>query len=285
MQLRKAFLWSLIVSLAVDAVLGIAALVLPRFSGAEELLGTAALIAAFSVVALLCAIVLEKRQLRTYLAHLSWTGIGCAAAALATWLILLWFDRYLRGWDEETMIRAGGTFTILAIVIAQAGLLSLVRFHGRAAYWVRWSTVGISGLLAAYGITLVWWFDWIDDMIDEEFLFRGLGVLIILSLCGTVITPILWKIEAVRRAGSVESIPVKVRLELTCPRCQKRQVITSGPAKCAECGLRITVGVEEPRCVCGYLLYQLGSDRCPECGREITESDRWEKWGQSVNSD
>ena len=49
----------------------------------------------------------------------------------------------------------------------------------------------------------------------------------------------------------------------------------TGPARCAECGLHITISVEEPRCTCGYLLYHLESDQCPECGRTIDEADRW----------
>jgi rRNA maturation protein Nop10 len=35
------------------------------------------------------------------------------------------------------------------------------------------------------------------------------------------------------------------------------------------------VEVEEPRCACGYLLYQLAGDTCPECGRAVAAEDRW----------
>ena len=49
----------------------------------------------------------------------------------------------------------------------------------------------------------------------------------------------------------------------------------TGHAKCGSCGLRIRITVEEPRCSCGYLLYRLEGDTCPECGREIPEQDRW----------
>ncbi|MHC4127623.1 MAG: hypothetical protein ACYSUA_05530 [Planctomycetota bacterium] len=63
MRLRAAFLWSMIVSLSLTALLGIAALVLPRFGPHEEILGSTGVFAAFSLVSLLCAAVLERRRL------------------------------------------------------------------------------------------------------------------------------------------------------------------------------------------------------------------------------
>ena len=46
--------------------------------------------------------------------------------------------------------------------------------------------------------------------------------------------------------------------------------MTTGLSRCRECGLALTIEVEEPRCVCGYLLYNLAGTSCPECGREVT---------------
>jgi predicted Zn-ribbon and HTH transcriptional regulator len=133
----------------------------------------------------------------------------------------------------------------------------------------------VTAALAVQILGMIWWFDWIETYIDDEILARGLGVLSILTSCGSVVTPILWKVQAVRRAGSVDSVPLKVKIGLECPRCHEKQTLVTGPARCAACGLRITIEVEEPRCTCGYLLYHLASDRCPECGREVAEADRW----------
>ncbi|MCH8344323.1 MAG: hypothetical protein IH983_10075 [Planctomycetes bacterium] len=268
MRLRKAFLWSMIVSLALAALLGISALILPRwFRYDDEILLSTVLFGAFSLVALVCASVLEKRRLVPAM----WIGIMAAVAALLVWLVLIWFDAALDWRAEMRGARIAGTFTIITVLLGQSGLLTLPRFDHPWAGSVRWMTIGVSSLLAATGIALVW-FNWMNQQIDEG---RVLGVLGILAACGTVVTPILWKVQVVRRAESAETIPAKITVSLTCPRCAAGQQLITGPTKCRQCGLRITIAVEEPRCACGYLLYRLESNRCPECGREIAEADRW----------
>ena len=68
------------------------------------------------------------------------------------------------------------------------------------------------------------------------------------------------------------SIPVS----MTCPRCQAAvQAQSNRESRCSSCRLKIRIEVEEPRCGCGYLLYELESDVCPECGKGIAAEDRW----------
>jgi hypothetical protein len=269
--MRAAFLWSMIVSLSLAALLGIAALLLPRYGPEEEILLSTGVFASFSLVALMCAVVLERRRLTS----LMWAGVASSWSAVVAWLILIWVDWSLLAARGERMAQTGGTFTVLACGAALVGLLSLPRFDQRPPSIVRWSTVGVSAALGLQILGMIWWFDWIERYIDDEILARGMGVLCILTACGSVITPILWKVQAMRRAGSVESVPLKVKVGIECPRCHAKQSLMTGPARCTECGLRITIDVEEPRCVCGYLLYHLASDRCPECGRAVDEADRW----------
>jgi hypothetical protein len=271
MRMRAAFLWSMIVSLSLAALLGIAALLLPRYGPEEEILFSTGTFASFSLVALMCAVVLERRRLTP----LMWAGITSSWAAVIAWLVLIWGDWSLLGARWERIAQAGGTFTLVACGAALVGLLSLPRFDQRSPTIVRWSTVVVSAALAVQIFCMIWWYDWIERYIDDEILARAMGVLSILTACGSVVTPILWKVQAMRRAGSVESIPIKVKVGIECPRCHAKQSLMTGPTRCTECGLRITIDVEEPRCVCGYLLYHLASDQCPECGRVVDEADRW----------
>jgi hypothetical protein len=271
MRMRATFLWSMIVSLSLAALLGIAALVLPDYGPEEEILFSTAVFAIFSLIALLCAVVLERRRLMA----LMWAGVASSWSAAVAWLIVIWCESQFPWSSLEYVAQIGGTFTVLACGAALVGLLSLPRFDQRPPSIVRWSTVGVSAALGLQIFLMIWWFDWIERYIDEEILARGMGVLCILTACGSVITPILWKVQAMRRAGSVESVPIRVKIGLECPRCHAKQSLMTGPTRCTECGLHITIDVEEPRCVCGYLLYRLESDRCPECGRAIKEADRW----------
>ncbi len=275
MRLRTTFLWSMIVSLSLAALLGIVALLLPRYRLTWEIIGSTALFAAFSLVALCCTVVLEKRRL----VPLMWTGIATAGSALAVWLVMIWFGPWRGPVDEELLARTGATLTILAIWATHLGLHAIPRFDRPMASAVRWGTVGVWSLLAALAVTGIWFEDFYENFIfrfiDEEWFGRLVGALGILGACGTIITPILWKVQAVRRAESAETIPARLQLQVTCPRCQSQQQLRTGTATCTQCGLRITIAVEEPRCACGYLLYRLESNRCPECGREIAEADRW----------
>lgn len=271
MNLRKVFLWSMVASLGLDALLGIMALLLPAYGPGEQILGSAALFAAFSLAALLCAIVLERRRL----AVLMWTGIGCSAAAVLFWLVLVWFEPSLQYRTEETITRFGGTFTTAAIIIGQCGLLSLLRIDLRWARAVRVATFAASAALGACIVLLIWTWPYIDYFMNGDDLLRMLGVMAILAMCGTVVTPILWKVQAVPHTDSAESIPSRLRVSVVCPRCGTSQELQAGPGKCATCGLRIAIEIEEPRCACGYLLHRLQGDRCPECGSEIPEADRW----------
>ncbi|MCH8165820.1 MAG: hypothetical protein IH889_09445 [Planctomycetes bacterium] len=347
MRLRKTFLWSMIVSLSLTAVLGIAALLLPGFRRwSEEILVSSLLVGGFSLGCLICAIVLGKRRLVPAM----WVGIVAALCALAVWLILTWWTvivgpggpwvqgHWVQPWGSlrRVLEKLGSQFTTVIGWALIVGLLVLPRLHGRGPqgaralafvlttllalftssvawfhfdnWWmfrlfstfvilfglnlwaavllqvrldrvryvrVRLITICIGAALVAWSLALIWdpvlgyggaWQDWWERMT---------GVLAILTSCGTIVTPILALIEKLQRKASVESLPMKVWVTLTCPRCKTQQQMRTGPVKCASCGLRITIAVEEPRCACGYLLYRLESNRCPECGREIAEADRW----------
>lgn len=86
----------------------------------------------------------------------------------------------------------------------------------------------------------------------------------------TMTVPVLAMLEAIarrQRAGSMA--PSKVTVQIICPRCRGSNLIHAGTDRCPGCGLSISLQVEEPRCECGYLLYQLHQGRCPECGRPV----------------
>jgi hypothetical protein len=97
----------------------------------------------------------------------------------------------------------------------------------------------------------------------------------VLAACGTVVTPILGYVERLAQRGEQGSLANHVRLHLTCPRCGSEQDCAVGASRCASCQLKIVIDIDEPRCNCGYLLYGLQDSRCPECGREIPQEDRW----------
>jgi hypothetical protein len=219
----------------------------------------------------MCATVLERRQQVTLMS----VGIACTVAATITWITFIWFENPMSSSVERAVARIGGTFTVAAAWAALAGLLSLPRFDRRLPVVVRWTTVGVAAALGLQIVCMIWWMRWIALHINDDILVRGGGVLAILIACGSVVTPILWKVQAMRRGGTLDPVRLKVKIGVECPRCHTKQSLVSGLARCGTCGLHITITVEEPRCACGYALYHLESDCCPECGRTIDEQDRW----------
>ena len=269
MRLRTAFLWTMIGSLTLAAALGVLAIIFDTFgSTSEKILVTSLLMGAYSMTALGCAIVLDRHRRKI----ISWLGIGMSVAALLHWSFMIWFEPWRWNgwyWQDEFLLKIGATLTIIAIWCPHLGLLSLLRLDRGAFRGVRTVTHVVTGLLAAVVLIVLWteeFEDWTGKMI---------AVLAMLGGCGTLVTPILGIVERSGRTDSAESIKRRVKIDLTCPRCGFEQNMKTGSAKCTGCGLRISIDVEEPRCTCGYLLFQLTGDACPECGKKIEPEDRW----------
>ncbi|MCI0362752.1 MAG: hypothetical protein L0219_02655 [Phycisphaerales bacterium] len=261
MHLRRVFLWTMIVSLSLAAVLGIVAILVPGFGRTQDrVLITSLLVGAFSLPALACSIVLGRKKV-IWLMHL---GIGSSLLALTLWLVLVWTNlwHYRPGVDwEEIISKTALPFTVTAALAMHIGLLTLLPLMRPPYRLVRVMTIACASALGGLVLIIIWF-----EIFEDE-MGKALAVLSILTACGTIVTPVLAILDHLQRRGSRESIPSRVSIDLTCPRCGMRQTLPAGTARCAQCRLRIDIDVEEPRCECGYLLYQLQGDTCPECGR------------------
>lgn len=251
-------------SLTVAAAMGIIALLVPGFGRTQErVLVTALVVGLFSLPALACSIVLGRKRL----VPLMWIGIASTLLALLLWLTLVWIeDPWQRRSDidwEEILGKPGTLFSVIAGLSMHAGLLTLLRLERWPHRMVRGATIAVATVLGATIVSCVW------GEIYRDWMGRTLGVLSILGAFGTVVTPVLALIELLQRRSDRETIPSRVKVELFCPRCRLQQVVPAGVGKCANCGLRIEIEVDEPRCECGYLLYQLEGDACPECGKKL----------------
>lgn len=265
MTLKRFFLWSLIISFALAAVLGVAAVILPSWGRREEILITTVVFGAFSLVCLACAQSIEKRVLRP----LMWAGIAASAGAFAIWMMMVWSIINPSGHLQDTIIKGGSTLTFFAVFAAHVAVLMTIAAESARVRITRAAAVACSALFTLILTGGMW---------AEEFdgLWQVLSVLGIVGACCTLVAPIMAKVESMKRRESAEPmLRGKVEIDLSCPRCGERQMVRAGESRCRACKLKFTIEVEEPLCACGYQLFGLTGEKCPECGRVIPAEERW----------
>ena len=131
---------------------------------------------------------------------------------------------------------------------------------------------------AAILVVLFAWTGWIDPVVEwsytrSTFGARGddqitVGATVVI-VAATAIVPLLAILEFLHRSMRSE-VPLKSeQFDGICIHCGQRQAMRIGRNRCIGCGVIINVQIEEPRCECGYSLYQLQRETCPECGRKI----------------
>jgi len=196
-----------------------------------------------------------------------WLGIAISIGALIGWLSIVWFDQYL---DDDTSIRFSLIGTFWSCWCAHFGMLAMLPLTRDAGRIVRVLTI-ISTSILATTLSLI-----VLAQDADDFVFRFVAVLSILASRGTIVAPIPAIVEWLQTRGTQESMPNAFRITLQCPRCGSEEQMRTGVSTCSSCGLRIEINVQEPRCEgCGYLLYRLEGDACPECGLSIPREKRW----------
>jgi hypothetical protein len=249
--------------------------------------GFAAIVACLTALALVAAASLDQG----WLWILSWIGLTWHAP-LALALLALPADRWSGrvrgvllvlllgvaivwvvaaldfGWDgvEDYIYFAAATTHVLVAAVLLLGLLSLCTITGTLARVLRW-VIRLSVVL----LTVCWILITLDANLDlsavpEDVLEKAVSLLTLLMTAG-VFCAIALELQS-RRQRTAENPFLSSALESCCPRCGHQQSFANGRGACRRCGLHVWIDIHEPRCACGYLLYDLPSDTCPECGRK-----------------
>jgi ribosomal protein L37E len=256
-QTQRSLLYTFIASIGLCGLVGIYALLAGNFGNFEaKVLATTSSVGGAAILALAAAVPAEKRR---------WHPIGplaivVVAAALILVLCLIWIDRI---WREEFFMKSLGIACVFAVALPLLGLLSLARLR-KGLEWCRVLTVIAIGILAILLMLVIVFEPSGDDWV------RMTGTLAILSVCGTIATPVLHRVSAIHDVHPIQTTALV--LALTCPRCGKAQSLPAGRSKCASCGLKFNIEIEEEHCPkCGYALYKLTSANCPECGAPLAQ--------------
>ena len=195
MNIRKAFLYLLIASVAVSAVIGIAVMIIGDFGEFEtRILLTTLTITVTSILGLACGACLEAGRLRL----IPLAGIGLALISAGFWMVMIWADHV----DNDIFARFVISVTLLAAACSHISLLSLARLDPRFR-WSRWVVHLAVWSLSALILACVWFK--IDP--SQYAIARAMGVLSIVIGALTVVTPVFHKLS---RPDSIDAIDAEI---------------------------------------------------------------------------
>lgn len=280
--MKRYFTISFLVSLAILALIGIASLLLPRMRFTEEVLTTCLIAAGFNLQATLLSLFLHRGRLKI----LAWIGLASGGIATICLLLVMWTFRIIDGNTYELIARTAGFMSTMGWWSTFTGLIFIVPIQKNWTIWVRRCviiTLTIPAFILLWGSVDEQFLEFvIDRTIGDEFFGKLIGIDAILFASGLTTILVMSVVQRRVRHEERESIERRVHVALICPRCKSNQDLPTGHSKCTSCGLNIRIEADEPRCRCGYLLHELRSETCPECGREVPQADRW-PWNDQPN--
>ena len=210
---------------------------------------------------------------------LMWCGMAASAGAYVLWLPHIWWGFAPADVGAGWITYMAATLTVVAVVAAHSGLLGVLRTQSSILHALRVVGLGVAWFWGVWVVLLVWCGQWLVET-RESVLMVLVGAAALTGaalLLGGVVLGAAMRAEERRRKRKRETMPGRIRLTMTCPRCREEQTFGMGAARCARCGFRMLIEVEEPRCECGYLLYRLEGEVCPECGRSVPPELRWSR--------
>lgn len=183
LNLKKFFLYLLIASIAVSALLGIGVILLGDFGEFEtKILLTTLTITCTSILGLACGAYLETGRGKV----IPVGGIAFAVLSAVLWVYLIWQNIVL----EELFIRTLFSATILAVSCSLVSLVSLAKLDKRFL----WSRYAFH--VSAWSLTaLLLYFSWSEFDAISEILSRTMGVLSIIVAALTVVTPVFHRLS------------------------------------------------------------------------------------------
>jgi hypothetical protein len=257
---------------SVSAVLGL--LVIMNVVTDTRFLATSAIVAVGCMATFVCALVADHGRFARWMRSatvVGWLGV-------LVWLFLVWFEAALGSKGMEITARIAGALSLYAVWSIFSAVTLAPRGGGTITALIRWSVFVLAAWWSAvgeFGLVEPDIAEMVVNAIGEQWFFRIVAASAVVIGAGTLAQPVLIRIAgAAPQESAIRGRRAKVALG--CPRCGTQcELETNTDAKCAACQLAIRVEVDEPRCVCGYLLFGLETSTCPECGAAVPESLHW----------
>lgn len=175
---KKYFLKSFVVALSVSAFIGILVFLFGEFSELENrLLATTILFGIYSLVALCCASISDRKGLKIFSKIGMFTAIvGFLYSVLILWQVLV----------MEYKLKIFSILVVLAVGMAQISLLLLSKPKFQMTLKLRTITITLISVVSFMIIKST-----LTEFQESEMFFRCLGAFVVLVVLGTVLMPIL----------------------------------------------------------------------------------------------
>ncbi len=198
MNLKRLFLYLLIASVAVSALLGIGALLIGEFGELSvRVLLTTLTVTVTSILGLACGVYYESGRGR----YLPMAGITFTITATLMTFLIIW---NVLG-DNKTFIKSTVTMMMLAVSFSHLSLLSMARLDRRFA-WSRLAAFVFVTMLDAILLFILWF----EPSGESDVITRTIGVLSILIASVTVMTPVFHKLSHGESKSEIETIDTEI---------------------------------------------------------------------------
>ena len=184
MSLRRLFIYLLIASVAVSALIAIGVILFGDFGALEvRVVFTTLTITCTSVFGLACGSSMEAGRARL----LPWFGIVISIVTAAMCFLIIWnvYDR------SEVFVKTFVTGLLLSAAFSYLSLISLARLDRKFALVIFATPI----LVALLCVTLLY-IIWFEPQGESDIVYRILGVEGILLASISVVTPVLHKLSS-----------------------------------------------------------------------------------------
>ncbi len=231
--LRKHGLRAVLVSIAINALIGIVAIVSGDFSELDAKILVTSLSVTGGAVLALANLATRTERFFTYIPEVGavFALVGFGLLAYVAW------DEF----DGENVARVSGTSILFASATAHAGLMSLSRLLPKYLVVLR-----ASWLLVAVLVVMITVLIWASDATDNDAYPRVMGVVIVLFAAATLAIPVLHRASRDELAAAESSSGLLKPAIRHCPSCGSGRLdLEEGePGSCLQCGARFVVNFQ-----------------------------------------
>ena len=193
MKVKRYILLVLVVALSAAATGGIYIFITHRIGGTGlRVIGTSIALAVLSLTGLSCAVWLEKKKLLP----LGYVGVAVSGLTCLIIIWLIWNVNEHPGHVMETVAKLCASGVVLSLAMAYGSLLLLLIPSSRLVENIAFFTLGCLSIISIMLIGMVW-FEW---QTQERF-WRTLGVFVILLVLGTLLVPLVRKLQMLPKSG------------------------------------------------------------------------------------